>query len=169
MACRACDCCAEQGRPKHAARHRCPHAKDVAVNSRGPRDAPSYGGALSDLGMTSKHITGGRSNGQAETSHLPARLRERRVQRFRSAGSAQRFLSTHAAIYNSFNVQRHLISRQTLRQIRSEAMRKWQVVTAAAGRACSLQSLATAHLKCDNTSADFFAWARGLFFRGGDW
>jgi hypothetical protein len=28
----------------------------------------------------------------------------------------------HAAIYNTFNVQRHLITRKTLRQFRGEAM-----------------------------------------------
>ena len=93
---------------------------------------PSYGAALSDLGMKSKHITGGRSNNRAENSHLPVRLRERGMQRFKSAGSAQRFLSTHAAVYSTFNVQRHLISRQTLRQFRGEALRTWQAVTAAA-------------------------------------
>ena len=93
---------------------------------------PSYGAALSDLGMKSKHITGGRSNNRAENSHLPVRLRERRMQRFKSVGSARRFLSTHAAVYNTFNVQRHLISRQTLRQFRGEALRTWQAVTAAA-------------------------------------
>jgi transposase-like protein len=54
------------------------------------------------------------------------------MQRFKSAGSAQRFLSTHAAVYNTFNVQRHLISRKTLRQFRAEAARTWQTVTAAA-------------------------------------
>jgi putative transposase len=91
---------------------------------------PSYGAALSDLGMKGKHITGGRSNNRAENSHLPVRQRERRMQRFKSAGSAQRFVSTHAAVYNTFNVQHHLISRKTLRHFRGE--RTWQVATAAA-------------------------------------
>jgi putative transposase len=93
---------------------------------------PSYGAALSDLGMKARHITGGRVNNRVENSHLPIRQRERRMQRFKSAGSAQRFLSTHAAIYNTFNVQRHLISRRTLRQFRAEAMNRWDAVTQAA-------------------------------------
>ena len=41
-------------------------------------------------------------------------------------GSAERFLSIHAAVYNVFNVQRHLISRRTLRSFRAQAMRTWQ-------------------------------------------
>jgi putative transposase len=93
---------------------------------------PSYGAALSDLGRKARHITGGRANNRAENSHLPIRQRERRMQRFKSAGSAQRFLSTRAALYNVFNVQRHLISRRTLRQFRTEAMSRWDAVTAAA-------------------------------------
>jgi putative transposase len=93
---------------------------------------PSYRAALSDLGMKARHIADARSNNRAENSHLPIRQRERRMQRFKSAGSAQRFLSTHAAIYNTFNVQRHLISRRTLRQFRAEAMNLWDAVTVAA-------------------------------------
>ena len=50
------------------------------------------------------------------------------MQKFKSAASAQRYFSTHAAVYNTFNVQRHLISRKTLRQFRGEAMRIWQAV-----------------------------------------
>jgi len=93
---------------------------------------PSYGAALRDLSMTEKHVTGGRSNNRAENSHLPVRQRERRMQGFKSPGSAQRFLSIHAAVYNTFNIQRHLITRKTLRQFRGEAMSTWQTVTAAA-------------------------------------
>ncbi len=93
---------------------------------------PSYGAALKDLGLSRHHDFGGRKNNRAENSHLPVRQRERRMQRFKSAGSAQRFLSTHAAVYNTLNVQRHLISRRTLRQFRSTAMSEWQASTAAA-------------------------------------
>jgi putative transposase len=92
---------------------------------------PSYGAALKDLGLSKLHDFGGRKNNRAENSHLPVRQRERRMQRFKFAGSAQRFLSTHAAIYNNFNVQRHLISRKILRQFRSDAMRTWDLATAA--------------------------------------
>ena len=38
------------------------------------------------------------------------RRRERKMQRFKSAASAQRFLSVHAAVHNTFNLQRHLVS-----------------------------------------------------------
>ena len=109
-------------------------AQDTGPRSNRSRDGklPSYGAALSDLGMQGNHITGGRSNNRAENSHLPVRQRERRMQRFKSAGSAQRFLSTHAAMYNTFNVQRDLICRKTLRQFRGEAMRTWRAATAAA-------------------------------------
>ncbi len=93
---------------------------------------PSYGAALADLGMKDKHVTGGRSNNRAENSHLPVRQRERRMKRFKSARSAQRFLSTHSAVYNCFNVQRHLISRRTLRQFRDEAISTWNLATTAA-------------------------------------
>ncbi len=37
--------------------------------------------------------------GTPENSHQPTRQRERKMQRFKSAGSAQKFLSTHAAAH----------------------------------------------------------------------
>jgi transposase-like protein len=54
------------------------------------------------------------------------------MQRFKSAASIQRFLSMHAAVHNTFNLQRHLISRPTLRILRAEAEGHWQEGVAAA-------------------------------------
>ena len=91
----------------------------------------SYGAALRDLGLTYRHVNGGRSNNRVEVSHQPTRRRERQRRGFRSPGSAQRFLATHAAVYNHFNVQRHLISRPTLRELRSQSIAGWHEIAAA--------------------------------------
>ena len=48
------------------------------------------------------------------------------MQRFKSARSAQRFLSLHADIHNTFNLQPHLVSRATLRIFRAEAANQWR-------------------------------------------
>ena len=91
----------------------------------------SYGSALRELGLGHTHRPGRlRENNRAENSHLPIRRRERQQQGFKSQASAQRFLSTHAAIYNTFNVQRHLISRPTLRRFRAEADAAWAAAVA---------------------------------------
>ena len=60
----------------------------------------SYGAATRELGCEDRHRPSRlRENNRAENSHLPIRLRERKQQRFKSQGSAQRFLATHAAVY----------------------------------------------------------------------
>ena len=92
----------------------------------------SYGAAFAELGLSARHEQGLRKNNRAEVSHRPVRRRERTMQRFKSPGSAQRFLSVHAAAYNTFNVQRHLISRRTLRTRRAEATAQWLAAAAAA-------------------------------------
>jgi transposase-like protein len=92
----------------------------------------SYGAARRELGLTARHEQGLRKNNRAENSHQPVRRRERKMQRFKSPGSAQRFLSVHAPVHNTFNLQRHLVSRRTVRTFRAEAMQAWQVATAAA-------------------------------------
>ncbi len=38
----------------------------------------------------------------------------------------------HATVYNTFTLQRHLISRRTLRAFRAQAVADWQAATAAA-------------------------------------
>ena len=73
-------------------------------------DLRSYGAAARDLGIGDRHERGKGKNNRAENSHQPTRRRELKLQRFKSAGSAQRFLSMHAAVFNTFNVQRHLTS-----------------------------------------------------------
>jgi transposase-like protein len=91
----------------------------------------SYGAARPEIGLSARHEQGLRKNNRAENSHQPTRRRERKMQRFKSPGSAQRFLSVHAAVQNTFNVQRHLTSRRTLRILRDEAFRTWRAATAA--------------------------------------
>ena len=91
----------------------------------------SYGAARAEIGLSACHEQGLRRNNRAENSHQPVRRRERKMQRFKSLGSAQRFLSAHSAVYNTFNIQRHLISRRTLRVFRSDAMAQWRAATAA--------------------------------------
>ena len=89
-----------------------------------PDKLASYCTAARDLGLTSRHRPGGmRENNRVENSHLVIRRRERKQQKFKSQGSAQRFLASHAAFFNTFNLQPHLISRPTLRILRARAAR----------------------------------------------
>src|SRR5215472_17353454 len=92
----------------------------------------SYGSAFRRLKLTCPHEQGLRKNNRAENSHQVVRRRERKMQRFKSARSAQRFLSMHAAVHNTFNLQRHLVSRSTLRAFRAEAASEWRNAVAAA-------------------------------------
>ena len=94
---------------------------------------PSYRSAARELGCQHRHRRGRMcANNRAENSHLVIRRRERKQQKFKSQGSAQRFLATHAAVYNTFNTQRHLIRRSTLRLFQAATDRSWAAATAAA-------------------------------------
>ncbi len=91
----------------------------------------SYGSALRELGLDGIHRSGRlRENNRAENSHLPIRRQERKMQLFKSQASAQRFLTTHAGVYNTFYIQRHLISRPTFRRFRAAADAAWAAATA---------------------------------------
>ena len=91
----------------------------------------SYASAFRHLRLNCPHERGLRKNNRAENSHQAVRRRERKLQRFKSACSAQRFLSMHAAVHNTFNLQRHLVSRSTLRIFRAEAANRWRDAVAA--------------------------------------
>jgi putative transposase len=92
----------------------------------------SYGSAFRQLKLTCPHEQGLRKNNRAENSNQPVRRLERKMEGFKSARSAQRFLSMHAAIHNTFNLQPHLVSRSTLRIFRAEAANEWRNAAAAA-------------------------------------
>jgi putative transposase len=92
----------------------------------------SHACAFRRLRLTCPHEQRPRQNNRAENSHQPVRRRGREMQRFKSARSAQRFLSMHAAVHNTFNLQRHLVSRLTLRIFRAEAANQWRNAVAAA-------------------------------------
>jgi putative transposase len=104
------------------------YAPDVLVTDK----LGSYAAARRELRLSARHERGLRKNNRAESSHQTVRRRERKIQRFKSAGSAQRFLSMHAPVHNTFNFQRHLVSRRTLRLFRAEAELAWQIATTAA-------------------------------------
>ena len=109
-------------------RNQCVHPEAIVTDK-----LASYRAAARDLGLTGRHRPGGmRENNRAENSHLAIRRRERKQQKFKSQGSAQRFLSSHAAIYNTFNTQPHMISRPGLRTLRAEAHLAWAAATVAA-------------------------------------
>lgn len=91
----------------------------------------SYETALARLGLGDRHRPGRlRENNRAENSHLPIRKRERQMLGFKTAVSAQRFLTVHAAVYITFYTQRHLISRGALRTFRAQAHQAWDEAVA---------------------------------------
>ena len=86
----------------------------------------SYHVAFRALGLSAEHIDHKRSNNRAENSHQPVRRRERKMQRFKSPGSAQCFLNVQSATYNIFYFQRHLLDRPTFKQYRADAFDLWE-------------------------------------------
>ena len=91
-----------------------------------------YHVAIRILGLTAQHIDNKRANNRAENSHQPVRRRERKQQRFKSPGSAQRFLNIQAAVYNTFYLQRHLCNRLRFKRFRKDAFNVWETASAAA-------------------------------------
>jgi putative transposase len=81
----------------------------------------SYGVAHRELIPKTIHDTTQYANNRAELSHEPTRVWERGMRKFKSIEQAQRFLSAHAAVYNLFNLGRHLVSAENYRTFRVRA------------------------------------------------
>jgi putative transposase len=90
----------------------------------------SYGVAHRSLTPETKHNTEQYANNRAELSHQPTRVRERVMRRFKSITQAQRFLESHAAVYNLFNLHRHSRCRRYFKWFRLRTFATWDVITA---------------------------------------
>ena len=85
----------------------------------------SYGVAHRELIPDTIHSTKQYENNRAEQSHEATRVRERVMRKFKSVRQAQRFLGTHAAVSNLFNLGRHLVGAEHYRNLRISAFAEW--------------------------------------------
>jgi len=85
----------------------------------------SYGAAHRELIPETIHTTKQYENNRVERSHEVTRVRERGMRKFKSTKQAQRFLGTHAAVSNLFNLGRHLVSANHYRDLRVSAFIEW--------------------------------------------
>jgi putative transposase len=91
----------------------------------------SYRVAHRELIPEAIHDTTQYANNRAELSHELTRVRERGMRKFKSMEQAQRFLNAHAAVYNLFNLGRHLVSAENYRLFRQRAFATWEKAVAA--------------------------------------
>ena len=66
-------------------------------------DLRSYGAVARELRIERRHERGRWKNNRAENSHQATRRREHKMQRFKSPGSAQKFLSTQPCTIRSMS------------------------------------------------------------------
>ena len=90
----------------------------------------SYGVAHRELIPETIHNTARYANNRAKLSHQPTRVRERGMRRFKLAAQAQRFLTVHAAVYNLFNLGRHLVGAEHYKKLRIDAFGQWSIAVA---------------------------------------
>jgi putative transposase len=91
----------------------------------------SYRAAMRLIGNEAAQEVGRWLNNRAENSHLPFRRREYAMLKFRQMRSLQKFVSIHSSVFNHFNKERHLNSRDTYKFQREAALVEWQKLCAA--------------------------------------
>jgi len=99
------------------------HCSPDAITTNGLR---SYGAGMKDLGNAKMQEVGHWGNNRVKNGYLPFRRRERAMPRFRQMKTLEKFASVHANVHNHFNLERHLIDRQTYRERRSAALAEWR-------------------------------------------
>ncbi len=91
----------------------------------------SYRAAMKIIGNETTQEVGRWKNNRCENSHLPFRRREYAMLKFRRMRSLQKFVSIQASVFNHFNKERHLNSRETYKVQREAALVEWQQLCAA--------------------------------------
>jgi putative transposase len=76
------------------------------------------------------HVNDQHANNRVEQSHEPTRERQRGMRKFKSVRQTQRFLGTHAVVYNLFNLGRHLVSADHYGNLRISAFKEWSLAVA---------------------------------------
>ena len=86
----------------------------------------SYGVAQRELIRQTIYDTSQYANNRCELLHETTRVRERGMRKFKSMHQAQLFLGAHAAVYNLFNLGRHLVSAKNYRYFWLRAFASWE-------------------------------------------
>jgi putative transposase len=89
----------------------------------------SYGAAKRAILPGVEHRQSRSLNNRCENSHRPTRQREHRMQGFKSAGYAQRFLSAYGPIAQHFRPRRHLLSAPEYRKEMRQRFESWVAIT----------------------------------------
>jgi putative transposase len=89
----------------------------------------SYGAAKREILPGVEHRQHRYLNNRAENSPQPTRHRERRMQRFKSPGHAQRFLSAYGSIAQHVRPRRHRFTAPVYRQELKNRFQIWQEIT----------------------------------------
>ena len=90
----------------------------------------SYKAAMNIIGNGHTQEVGRWKNNRCENSHLPFRRREYAMLRFRHMRNLQKFVSIHSSVFNHFNKERHLISRNKYKVQRDAALGEWRQLCA---------------------------------------
>ena len=86
---------------------------------------------MRELGGSGLQQAGRWLNNRAENSHLPFRRPDLAMLRFRRMQSLQKFATVHSSVYNHFNQERHLCSRDNFKLNRAAALAEWRQLGAA--------------------------------------
>ena len=89
----------------------------------------SYGAAKREILPGVEHRQSRYLNNRCEHSHRPTRQRERRMQGFKSAGHAQRFLSAYGPMAQHFRPRRHRLSASAYRTEMKNRFESWADIT----------------------------------------